>query len=310
MNYLWDGILNLKSSISEYNNSIAFCYLNLNNGAVAINENLSDRTNQLLLIFKKEIAIPDKQLAIRIVDNRQLLFFNEDQLASETKLFLQQYLPYCFLSILAKEKERAIVVAHFAQTLDGKIATENGDSKWIGNKENLQHAHRMRALCKGVAVGSKTLEIDAPKLTVRHVRGTDPVRIIIGNPPPVFDSLLESSTAAIHVFCSKDLAKLPNINYHYLSSEDGMICPKEILQKLYRLNIFSVYIEGGASTTSYFFEKRAIDILQLHIAPILFGSGTNGIQLPIINKVKEGKLFDQYSFLPVGDSMMFTGFCK
>ncbi len=309
MNYLWEGLLNLKSSISAYNDSIAFCYLNLDNGAIAINEDLSDKTNQLLLVLNEEMVIPEKQLAIRIVDNRQLIFFNQEQLVTGTKLFLQQYLPYCFLSIVAKEKERAIVVAHFAQTLDGKIATENGDSKWIGNKENLQHAHRMRALCNGVAVGSKTLEIDAPKLTVRHVTGTDPLRIIIGNPPPVFDSLLESSTAAIHVFCSRNLEELPNINYHYLPSEKGLICPNEILKKLYQLDIHSVYIEGGASTTSHFFERNAVDILQLHIAPILFGSGTNGIRLPVINQVKQGKLFDEYHFLPVGDSIMFTGFC-
>ncbi len=311
MNYLWEGILNLKSSISEQeNNSIATCFLNLTNGDIVINKNLSDTTNQLLLVLKEEIAIPEKQLAIRVSNNRQLIFFNEEQLLAETKLFLQQYLPYCFLSIIAKENKRAIAVAHFAQTLDGKIATENGDSKWIGNKENLLHAHRMRALCNGVVVGSKTLQIDEPKLTVRYVTGSDPVRVVIGNPPAVFDSLLESSVAPIHVFCSKELDKVPNINYHFLSTKNGLICPKEILEKLYQLNIHSVYIEGGASTTSHFFEKGAIDILQLHIAPILFGSGTSGIQLPVINTVKQGKQFDQYSFLPVGDSMMFTGFCK
>lgn len=311
MNYLWEGILNLKSSISEYENkSIDTCYLNWTNGEVAINKSLSDTTNQILLVFKKEIVIPDKQLAIRVINNRQLMFFNEDQLSSAAKLFLQQYLPYCFLSIIAREQKRAIAVAHFAQTLDGKIATENGDSKWIGNKENLLHAHRMRALCDGVVVGSKTLEIDAPKLTVRHVTGSDPIRIIIGNPPAVFDSLLDSSTAPIHVFCSRPIDELSTVNYHLLATKNGFICPKEVLSKLYQLDIHSVYIEGGAHTTSHFFEVGAIDILQLHIAPILFGSGTSGIQLPIINTVKEGKQFDQHSFLPVGDSIMFTGFSR
>ena len=311
MNNLWEGILNLKSSIREYEDTpITSCYLNLTTGEAIINKDLTDTTAQLLLVFKEEIAIPDKQLAIRVRNNRQLTFYNDEQLSTASKLFLKQYLPYCFLSIIAKQHKRAIAVAHFAQTLDGKIATENGDSKWIGNKENLLHAHRMRALCNGVVVGSNTLEIDAPKLTVRHVNGPDPTRIIIGNPPAVFDSLLESSTAPIHVFCSKPLEELSAVKYHLLSTENGLICPKEILKKLYLLNIHSVYIEGGAHTTSHFFEMGAIDILQLHIAPILFGSGTNGIQLPTINKVKEGKQFDLYHFLPVGDSMMFTGFNK
>jgi len=281
MNNLWEGILNLKSSIREQgNDSIDICYLNLDNGEVVVNECLSDTTNQLLLVFKEKIAIPDKQLAIRVSKNLQLTFYNEEQLSSASKLFFKQYLPYSLLSLIAKKNKRAIAVAHFAQTLDGKIATENGDSKWIGNKENLLHAHRMRALCNGVVVGSKTLEIDAPKLTVRHVIGPDPTRIIIGNPPAVFDSLIESSTAPIHIFCSKALDQLSTVQYHLLSTKNGLICPHEILEKLYLLNIHSVYIEGGSHTTSHFLEKGAIDILQLHIAPILFGSGTNGIQLP------------------------------
>ena len=59
--------------------------------------------------------------------------------------FLKVYLSYCYLPILAKANQRAISVAHFAQSLNGMIATQCGSSRWIGNEENLVHAHRMRA---------------------------------------------------------------------------------------------------------------------------------------------------------------------
>ena len=81
----------------------------------------------------------------------------------------------------------------------------------------------------------------------------------------------------------------------------------DILNCLFQQGIKTVYIEGGAITTSNFLNDRAIDILQLHLSPYLFGSGKQGIVLPDIEKIDESIQFQNFSFFTVGDSVMFVG---
>src|SRR5260221_7566500 len=115
----------------------------------------------------------------------------------EALALLRLYLPYCLALLEAKRRKRAIAISHFAQTLDGRIATCGGDSRWIGCPENLMHAHRMRALCDAVLIGAGTLRRDRPRLNVRHVTGTDPTRVVIGAGPLDLSCLTECSTAPV-----------------------------------------------------------------------------------------------------------------
>ena len=225
-------------------------------------------------------------------------------------MFLKKYLPYCLLPIKAKKLNRAISITHFAQTLDAKIATNSGDSKWIGNPENLIHAHRMRALCDGVLVGRKTVEADNPRLNVRHVSGKNPVRIVLGCPKSDFKSLLESSDKEILIFGRKKIAVQPPLISYKIACGDSQenFDPFIVLEKLFEQSIHTIYVEGGAQTTSIFLNAKAVDVLQLHIAPLIFGSGKSSIVLPNIQVVKEAISFSEYHFLPFGDSIMFTGF--
>ncbi len=71
------------------------------------------------------------------------------------------------------------VILKTAQSLDGRIATITGDSKWISGPEALKFAHRLRAECDAVAIGAGTVKADNPQLTVRLVKGRNPYRIII-----------------------------------------------------------------------------------------------------------------------------------
>lgn len=221
---------------------------------------------------------------------------------------LKEYLPYALLSFWAKQKQRSITVSHFAQSLDGKIATENGESKWIGNEENLIHAHRMRALCDGIMVGSGTLRQDKPSLTVRLVTGKHPKRIVLGASCLDYQSLYKSLDEDILVICADPLETNGRTNYvHLPKGNNGRIDSKLILETLFQRGIYSIYIEGGAFTTSAFLDDQAIDIVQLHYSPLLFGSGVQGIALSPIESVKESIRFKRHQFSVVGDSMMFVG---
>ena len=83
------------------------------------------------------------------------------------------YLPYCF------SRPGELAVAHIGQSLDGRIATENGESRWITGEADLLHCHRMRTIADAVLVGARTVRADDPQLTVRRCAGDNPLRVII-----------------------------------------------------------------------------------------------------------------------------------
>lgn len=91
------------------------------------------------------------------------------------------------------------------------------------------------------------------------------------------------------------------------ASSNGHIHGIDILKCLYEQGHDSVYIEGGAVTTSNFLRDRAIDIMQLHVSPQIFGSGISSITLPQIAKVQQAVRFAHSAFYMVGDGCMFVG---
>lgn len=204
---------------------------------------------------------------------------------------LQTYLPYCLAPIEAQKQRRAITVSHFAQTLDGRIATDGGDSRWIGCQENLVHAHRMRALCDAVLIGSGTLRRDRPRLTVRHVSGSDPIRVVVGSGPHDLTCLTESSDAPVIT----------------LANGNGHLRGREILESLFERGIQTVLVEGGAATTSSLLADGMIDILQLHIEPLLLGPGLSPFDRPAAARIGDAITFRSQSFTRVGSGVMFVG---
>jgi len=310
---IWTAILNLKEAVKAAKQPINNCWINPDTGKVCLNDPPTDFNRSILIICKPHHRLKATTATFILTEAGNVTLLNQQQLTETEVLFLKKYLPYCFLSIKAKKLKRAVSITHFAQTLDAKIATISGDSTWIGNAENLKHAHRMRAICDGVLVGSRTVEADNPKLNVRHVSGKNPVRIVLGNPDSDFKSLLDCCNEKILIFGKEKLVVKPPLASIVLPKKcpsKTTIEPLAILTKLFDLGIHSVYVEGGAMTTSNFVNSKAVDILQLHIAPMIFGSGKASIVLPTIEAVKEAVSFKEYNFLPFGDSMMFTGFLQ
>src|SRR5580692_674471 len=74
---------------------------------------------------------------------------------------------------------RSFVLGRVAQSLDGYIATRDGESVWISGPDDLRHTHHLRALCDAVVVGARTIRADNPRLTTRMVEGPSPVRVVI-----------------------------------------------------------------------------------------------------------------------------------
>jgi diaminohydroxyphosphoribosylaminopyrimidine deaminase/5-amino-6-(5-phosphoribosylamino)uracil reductase len=311
MDKIWAAILNLKQAVDTNSSIIKYCWIDCKDSSVYINETPLDKEKKVLIIcHKNQLHAISENTTFVLSEDFNATPINQIGMGVEEIMFLKKYLPYCFLAIKSKKLGRSICVTHFAQTLDAKIATGSGDSKWIGNQENLIHAHRMRALCNGVLVGSRTVEHDSPRLNVRHVKGRNPIKIVLGHPKSDLKSLLESSEAPVLMVNAKSFAVCEKVQQIQLkrAGKTEAIAPLEILKSLYQQNIYSIYLEGGAKTTSTFINSKAVDILQLHIAPLIFGSGKASIELPTIEAVKEAISFKEFHFLPFGDHIMFTGF--
>ena len=126
-----------------------------------------------------ELAFNVEKDEILIVKNRETYSIISNPEADQNLLkALQLYLPFIWISL---QNKLPFICLHVAQSLDGKIATNSGHSKWIGNMENRIHSHRIRALVDGVMIGGNTLRNDKPKLNVRHVEGKDPIKIVINS---------------------------------------------------------------------------------------------------------------------------------
>ncbi len=307
---LWLKLLELKSLIDACDGNVSYCHLVLD-GQVTLDQLQPSGPKKLsvLLLLAPGTKVSQKGSTVLLMEkNYEISVLKQGQLKKKHLKFLKFYLPYCLLKLHSLKTQRAITVAHFAQTLDGKIATATGHSKWIGNEENLIHAHRMRALCDAIMVGSGTVKFDKPRLTVRMVSGKNPQRVIIGHTCEDFDSLLKACPDPVTVIGNEDCNFPKGIEYFKIPSKGRHIDSGKILHFLFSKGIHSVYLEGGPMTTSNFLKDKKVDILQLHLAPMLFGSGKQAIQLPHIEQVTDGLQFETFRFWKMGDAIMFSGF--
>lgn len=203
--------------------------------------------------------------------------------------------------VQACKKNSLIITAHITQTIDGKIALKNGISQWIGNEADRIHTHRMRALCDGVMIGNKTAVIDKPSLNVRHVEGEHPIKIVVGNTKSEIHSLIKGGNLII-ISNSLLYSNDPDVT-NIVIDKPGRFSATELAKALIEINIRHLFVEGGANLISGLLSEEAIHVLQIHIAPVIFGSGKDAITLPEIDDLKKAisssnvqffKLDDQY----------------
>ncbi len=175
------------------------------------------------------------------------------------------------------------VMLKAAQTLDGKIADSKFRSKWISSPESRKLVHEFRASYDAVLVGKNTVKYDDPALTVRDVKGRDPLRVVmdpmltLGTDRKIFKAGRANQTI---VLCSpaapkSRIAKLLKLGAGVLEVplKSGVIDADFALRKLSTLGITSVMIEGGAFTYERFIKKGLVDEYMIFVAPKLMGGG-------------------------------------
>ena len=198
------------------------------------------------------------------------------------RALIDLYLPVC-----SATTARPIAVGHLGQSLDGFIATNAGESQYVTGPENLLHMHRMRALCDAVVVGAGTVAADDPQLTVRHVSGPSPLRVVLDPTRRLEEHyrVFSDDAAATLYVCARSATRPEERHFGRATLvavddlEDGVDLPK-LVRLLHARGCSRLFIEGGGVTVSMFLEVNLLDRLQMAIAPLIIGEGRPAIRLP------------------------------
>jgi riboflavin-specific deaminase-like protein len=184
-----------------------------------------------------------------------------------------------------------LVVGQMGQSLDGRIATPSGHSHYINGANALVHLHRLRALVDAVVVGAGTALADDPQLTVRHVEGPQPARVVIdtrGRIPAAARCWRDDGVRRMVVETTPHARPEGVERLSIPGCSDG-VAPAEIIAALGRAGFRRLLIEGGADTLSRFMAAGCVHRLHVMIAPLIIGSGPQGINLPAIATLDDAK---------------------
>lgn len=215
------------------------------------------------------------------------------------------------------EKERPFVTLKIAQTLDGKIATASGLSRWITGESARKEVHRMRKASDAVLVGVNTVIEDDPALTVRHVRGRGGKRIVLDSKlrTPLSAKLMRMSdrqnTIIVHTSLASDgkvkAFKKAGVGLWRLKRAKDQISIHALMRRMSEERICSVLVEGGEAVFSSFMKAGIVDRIVAFVAPTIFGEGKSCFSRLNIQHPKARVRFKEISWKRIGQDMMFEG---
>lgn len=220
----------------------------------------------------------------------------------------QSPLQSIFEPLRSARTDTMVVVGQIGQTLDGRIATVSGQSKYVNGSAGLIHLHQLRALVDAVIIGIGTALADDPQLTVRLVNGKSPARAVIdpkGRLPHKSLIWQEDGIQKIWIVADGVVVKPPpQVELLSLPAIEGRIDPAHVLQGLYARGLQRILVEGGAETISRFIMAKCLDRLHLIVAPIVMGSGRPSFNLPPIEHMDQAVRLDVQTHL-IGSDVVF-----
>ena len=230
-----------------------------------------------LLVKKNSISLSSKRKSNFYIKNNNM----------ESKINISKFyqsILNILLPILRKNKK--LVIAQIGQSIDGRIALNNGNSHYINNPKSIIYLHCLRSISDAIIVGSNTIKKDDPLLTTRKIKGTNPKRIIIdgslslNNKYKIFN---DGNENIIFTKSNKNI-RLNNSTIIRLKEKNFT---KNLITQIKKLKYKNILVEGGSKTISELINNKYIDILQFMIAPILIGSGINSLNLKEISNLNK-----------------------
>ncbi|MFC1983865.1 bifunctional diaminohydroxyphosphoribosylaminopyrimidine deaminase/5-amino-6-(5-phosphoribosylamino)uracil reductase RibD [Chloroflexota bacterium] len=218
------------------------------------------------------------------------------------------------------------VTAKFAMSLDGKIATRSGDSKWISGDEARKYTHNLRYTSDAIMVGANTVLADDPRLTARScgdrggVARKQPLRVIVdgkgrtpltaqlfsepGNTLLVLGKSATPEKKAAFVQVGAELLELP--------SEEGLVDLEKLLKALGEREITSVLVEGGGILLGSLFDRCLVDKVVAFITPVIIGGkeAKTAVSGKGVDKVVDSLKLRHVSLERLGEDVMVSGYVK
>jgi len=183
-------------------------------------------------------------------------------------------------------EKRPYITLKIAQSLDGFIALENFKSKWITNSKSRGLVYLLRAEYDAVLIGRNTALRDNPLLT-SHKKGRNPKRIIIDRKNDLPKSLNIFKNTKDTIIITSKLSNEYDKGSQLILKDKKCYLIRDILSELYRRNISSILVEGGASIFSQFTESNLFDEIYFFIAPIILGEGIAPFRDYKTNEIKD-----------------------
>jgi len=185
------------------------------------------------------------------------------------------------------DKKRPFIILKWAETKDGfidKLRTETDENSpnWISNEYSQQYVHKMRAEENAILVGTNTALNDNPSLNVRSWSGENPIRIVIDRTakvPSDYNLLDESDKTIVFSEVKHVIDSYRNVIFERIDFSENV--PQQICEVLYKYEIQSVIIEGGAKTLISFIDANLWDEAYVFVGNILF---KNGLKAPNLKK--------------------------
>jgi diaminohydroxyphosphoribosylaminopyrimidine deaminase/5-amino-6-(5-phosphoribosylamino)uracil reductase len=214
--------------------------------------------------------------------------------------------------------QRPWVILKAATTLDGRIATAEGDSKWITGPEARADVHRVRAQVDAVLVGGETARRDNPKLTVREAPGTDPLRIALDTrlALPLTAHLMAPNTRLYHG------PGVPQARIDAVAATGarpvavptnaaGRLELSAVLRDLaLEANVVRLLVEGGGALHGGLLDAGLVDEALFYVAPKLIGRGRPVLDLPSRPTIAEGWQLEDVRMVPLGPDVRIGGLIR
>ncbi len=211
---------------------------------------------------------------------------------------------------------RPWVVFKSAMTLDGKVATRTGDSKWISGDPERRTSHALRAACDAVMVGIRTVLADDPQLTVRMVPGASPLRVVLDTTLriPSDAQILGDAASTLLVTTERSSAdrrrEFTERGVGVRVVERDPLLGVDLVAALSLLRatgVRSLLVEGGAAVITSFLRARLADRVIVGIAPKIVGSGTEAVGDLSVVRVSDGLRLSDRSVHALGDDVVVAG---
>lgn len=220
------------------------------------------------------------------------------------------------------QKELPYITVKWAMSIDGKIATHTGESRWITSDESRKYAHKIRGQMDGVLVGINTVVRDDPLLTCRIEGGRNPKRIVVDSRAllPVNSRLLSTiNEGEIIVAVNKNaqlsrIEKLVQLGCKIVQTEDinGRVDLHELFRRLGEMELTNILVEGGSRVITSVIEDRLADRVMVFVAPIIIGG--EGAKSPVlgtgINKISEAAEIDEIEIKRFSNDIVIEGTLK